>query len=603
MPTYVITSPDGRKFRVTGGGTKEQALAHIQSQYQAPSSVPEKPDLKTQNPGEYDPNSPEYQAKYGATSASSKSWMSPTLSNFMAGAGKSVVDTGRGFQQIAAEAGGRLGLAPAGRAQQLRAEQADVNQRDAALMDTGAGLAGNVSGLVAQTVLPGLGVAGVAKNVVGGARIAQAALSATNPSTLMGAATLGALQGASRPLEGDESRAASAAVGGLLGAGGSLAAKAVGRIAQPIKQQLPASAKRSVEILQKAGVPLDAQNRTGSRALAVVKQGLSGNAYTAGAQAAAVERQTKGFTRAVLRTIGVKADEATPEVLGAARDRIGSVFDDVGARHRIAFDKPLRDTLDELSQRASRSLPTADNQITRQIQNIQARAFENADELPAGVYQSFKTEIDGLMRQPGVSPFAVELRKTLDDALQRATKGTPDFERLVQARQHYGRLLKLTDATDESGAITPAKLWQQFNTKGNRGQAKWGKGDRELVRLAAAGKRILTDKRPNSGTPERLAAQVAIPGIVYAGTQAATGDPVEAAKYAAIAYAGPKVLQKALNSSGRLGNYLSGGLTSRGVRNVLEAPNRNALIGLSRQAPVGVAFAPEKKDRAKSSAR
>lgn len=36
MPTFVITAPDGRKFQVTGNGTKEDALAHIQQRYSGP---------------------------------------------------------------------------------------------------------------------------------------------------------------------------------------------------------------------------------------------------------------------------------------------------------------------------------------------------------------------------------------------------------------------------------------------------------------------------------------------------------------------------------------------------------------------------------------
>lgn len=40
MPTFEITSPDGRKFRVNGpeGSTQEQALAQVQSQYNAPKA-------------------------------------------------------------------------------------------------------------------------------------------------------------------------------------------------------------------------------------------------------------------------------------------------------------------------------------------------------------------------------------------------------------------------------------------------------------------------------------------------------------------------------------------------------------------------------------
>lgn len=40
MPTYVITSPDGKKYKVTGEGTREDALAHIQSQLKTAPKPP-----------------------------------------------------------------------------------------------------------------------------------------------------------------------------------------------------------------------------------------------------------------------------------------------------------------------------------------------------------------------------------------------------------------------------------------------------------------------------------------------------------------------------------------------------------------------------------
>lgn len=105
MPTYLIQSPDGRKFRVTGDGTKEEALAYVQSQHKEPPKIREIREqypqydklsdgelasalhrkfypqldfkdfsnrigyLKGANPAEYDPESAEFQEKYGPTKA------------------------------------------------------------------------------------------------------------------------------------------------------------------------------------------------------------------------------------------------------------------------------------------------------------------------------------------------------------------------------------------------------------------------------------------------------------------------------------------------------------------------------------------------------
>jgi hypothetical protein len=63
MPSYVITAPDGKKYRVTGEGTQQEALSQFQAQY-TPSRVTAE-GLKASNPSEYDSASPEFQAKYG----------------------------------------------------------------------------------------------------------------------------------------------------------------------------------------------------------------------------------------------------------------------------------------------------------------------------------------------------------------------------------------------------------------------------------------------------------------------------------------------------------------------------------------------------------
>ena len=46
MPSYVITSPEGKKFKVSGEGTKEDALAHFQSTYK-PQTEQQKPEQGT----------------------------------------------------------------------------------------------------------------------------------------------------------------------------------------------------------------------------------------------------------------------------------------------------------------------------------------------------------------------------------------------------------------------------------------------------------------------------------------------------------------------------------------------------------------------------
>lgn len=142
--------------------------------------------LKKSDPGEYDPESPEWQSKYGATAGMS------TAEKALAGAGKAFADVGRGVGQL-------LGIK----------SQADIDESkrlDAPLMRTTAGTVGNVAGNVAA-VLPTVFVPGV--------------------NTVVGSGLVGAGMGFTQPVASDESRLKNTAVGGALGAAAPVVARTV----------------------------------------------------------------------------------------------------------------------------------------------------------------------------------------------------------------------------------------------------------------------------------------------------------------------------------------------------------------------------------------
>src|SRR5690348_9235740 len=82
--------------------------------------------LRGKNPAEYDPSSPEYQAKYGATSGMDSG------QKFLAGAGKAYMDIGRGAKQLTGN---------------LSREEVDARKAmDSPLMQSGWAKAGNITG-------------------------------------------------------------------------------------------------------------------------------------------------------------------------------------------------------------------------------------------------------------------------------------------------------------------------------------------------------------------------------------------------------------------------------------------------------------------------
>lgn len=147
------------------------------------------------------------------------------VDKFRAGLGRSIMETGRGLRQAAPAAVMGIGSAIAGdpaarallakRTEGFRAsEQARVDnnrQLDAPLMDTGAGMAGNVVGTIGQIIGPGVALKGT---------VAGAALL---PRTVAGNALQGGAIGAAQPTATGDSRLANIALGTGLGAvGGAL---------------------------------------------------------------------------------------------------------------------------------------------------------------------------------------------------------------------------------------------------------------------------------------------------------------------------------------------------------------------------------------------
>jgi hypothetical protein len=120
-----------------------------------------------------------------------------------AGAGKAIVDTGRGL-------GSLVGLTS-------QQEIDDAKRRDAPLMKSGAGIAGNIGGNLMTMVGPAaaLGAAGKAAHIP---QMVNAARAFMMPKTVLGAGAAGGAMGAIQPVASDESRLTNIGVGTIGGA-------------------------------------------------------------------------------------------------------------------------------------------------------------------------------------------------------------------------------------------------------------------------------------------------------------------------------------------------------------------------------------------------
>ena len=175
MPEYIITDPQtGRKIKMTGDSAPSEAEIMGAFGSLPQSHAPARMDMSNvsrPDGSQYDP----YNPTMGMSGPQ----------RFLAGAGKAVADLGRGARQM-------IGMVS-------EEEVAAARERDKPLMETGAGVAGNIAGNIAPFL---------ATSMIPGA------------NTYTGAALTGAAFGAMQPAVEGEDRLANTAIGGALGVAG-----------------------------------------------------------------------------------------------------------------------------------------------------------------------------------------------------------------------------------------------------------------------------------------------------------------------------------------------------------------------------------------------
>ena len=461
---------------------------------------------------------------------------------------------GTAVGELVGEFGKKLGLKTAEELAAQRPEKVKkLREENKALTETPAGLAGNVAGELAQAIaLPG--------------------------GTILKTTGTGALIGASQPTLEDESRLFNTGAGGAFGAVGQTAANAIGRVAQPVTKALGAMGEKGVQILKDAGVPLDAAQATGSKLLQRGKAFLSDNPITAGAQHAFAAEQKQAYNKAISRTFGEESDHITPEVIQAAKNRLGANYDAIASRNNIHLDSVLENNLSNIGKEAENILnPEYYNIVKKQITNILTKADANGGALSGAQYQEVKTVLDKLSKSENatVGNYARELKDSLLDSLTRSAKAAgnkEDVALLKETNKQYGNMKKVENVADFStGEISPAKLYNHLKTKSNR--YSFYTDDPQLANLASAGKNILTEKLPNSGTAARLLSASVLPAALGIGEYVREGDLYHAGGAALAGIAFPKLFQGLINNP-KTAKYLAEGIGSNEIKNLLQAQSK-----------------------------
>jgi hypothetical protein len=242
---------------------------------------------------------------------------------FLAGVGKGMVDVGRGVADFVYDA------IPGNQWGEEALNQNILNSRElsAPLMDTGAGMAGNITGAIAAS-LPAMFIPGA--------------------NTAAGATAIGAGMGALEATVGDESRLMNTGKGAVLGRGGhylggklgealdsKIVQKGVNKIQNIVKDRTIKKAMENGYVIPPTMSSPSAVNKT--------LEGLSGKISTA--QQASIKNQqvTDNLSR---RALGLSDDAPlTVETLKEIRSVAGQMYDKVKGLGRMATDDQYIDDL------------------------------------------------------------------------------------------------------------------------------------------------------------------------------------------------------------------------------------------------------------------
>lgn len=535
MAKYRVTSPSGETYEVNApdGASESDVLAYAQKQFA--------PKQEAIDPTE------------GMT----------TTTKVLAGVGKSFVDTGRGVGQLLRK------VLPEGASNAMGLPtQEDIDQSkklDAPLLKTTAGMLGNVGGSAAlalpTAVIPG------ANSVTGGALV-------------------GSILAAMQPTATGESRVGNMALGAGGGAGGAVAAKAIGRAIRPVQTALPDNLNQlAVRAEQEFGIPLTAAQRTGSKPLKIVDAVLDNLPFSAGRQTAEKTAQRDAYNRAIMNQVGENADTAAPEVLNAARARIGQQFNDISARNSVNLGDDFLETLTRVD---SARTPFSSPQINAVIDN--ALDLASQKRISGAEYQRVRTSLTNAAKGSwGSDPERGQALKAVREALDRAADNSispADQQAWRTARQQWSNLKAVEEAAKPisadavSGNISPAKLAGAI-MKNNRNGMIYGQGDQVMPDLARIGQAFIKEQVPDSGAAQRALYQALLTGSpATAGFLMSNPATMGAAASTLVL---PTIVQRALHSkAGRA--YFSRGM-------IPQNPTTEQIARILKQGSVGAGSA------------
>lgn len=422
---------------------------------------------------------------------------------FMAGVGKSFVDTGEGIGQL-------LGLVP-------ESQIAERREQDAPLMDTGAGLAGNIVGQTAQIAAP-----------IPGGVAAKGASMLGRAAPYAGAAGRAAVFSGAQGTVGDESRLGNAAVGAAAGAAGQGLASGGSALARGAVSRLEAPARRLAQQADQVGIRLGVPNLSENPLVRTVASQMDRLPFSGASKRNKANQEA--FNRAVGSTFGAPEKALTPDKFGAARDRLSKQFDTLTERNDLTLDAAriaeMRAVLDDAARLGGDD--TA-RKATAWAEELLSKVDANG-KIPGKAFQSFDSRLGKVIKTGGepahyLGQLREVVRSAMDDSISAADRKAWETVRKQWAAM---KTVEPLVAKSPDGNISPQALMGRVTADG-AGKVRMA-SDRggDIGDLARIGQ-LFMRASPNSGTADRLLVNAAVGGGLYGAQQSGFIEPQTAA--------------------------------------------------------------------------
>lgn len=391
------------------------------------------------------------------------------LQRFMAGAGKSVEDTGRGVGEL-------VGL-------ESPQQVAQSRQMDQALVNSGAGKFGDYAGQAAQMYLGGLALRGVLGAAGVSSRLAPYINSAVTSGTFSGA----------QPVTPGESRALNTGVGTALGVVGQAVPGVLGGIANKFTPVMSQAKRAALDTAARYSIPLHLSQVANGRFTQAL--GAASRFLPFSGAAAADNAQRVAWNRALASMMGEDATELTPGVVANAKRVAGNDYTRVLGGSSIDMDGPTMNALAAAQAKAhAELLPENAALVDQQIDRVINAAADNGGAIPGAQYQDLRNSIkDSVRANPTLTHHLGAVRSALEDAANR------QIHDLAPINARYKNIKTIEQGLKQTGGanntITPANLYHLT-------QGKFG-ATPQMQALAQLGQTVLKSPINDSGTAQR----------------------------------------------------------------------------------------------------